>query len=144
MLLCDKNLTGYLKFAKGVSDNSRGSPEIDRMVLRQLLLDSLPQDTIRWGHKLLSVSDGNVLHFPQGIEQGFDLVVGADGAWSRIRRFLTPVRPSFCGVEGYAFTIPDAAQTAPMMNVGAIRLLGNFVTGHRSFSNSWHPLVNTK
>lgn len=54
--------------------------------------------------------------FEHGTEQGFDLIVGADGAWSRVRRFLTPDQPSFCGIYGHLFTIPDAARTAPTVS----------------------------
>ena len=116
-LLCDKQLNGYFQFPVGVSsphnDNSDRT-EIDRFDLRQLLIDSLPPQTIRWGCKVLSVTDGNILHFEQGeSEGGFDLVVGADGAWSHIRRFLTAETPIFCGIVDRTSLIPDAANTAP-------------------------------
>lgn len=67
-----------------------GRPEIDRLALRQILLDSIPKDKIQWGAGLKTASldkDGKpVLEFANGsIESGFDLVVGTDGAWSKIR-----------------------------------------------------------
>lgn len=111
-LLCDKHLTGYFQLPAPVP-TSGGRPEIDRFDLRQLLLDSLPPHTIRWGRKVLAVrpvTDGNVLHFENAQpEGGFDLVVGADGAWSRVRRFLTSETPIFCGIMGRISRIPDAA-----------------------------------
>lgn len=83
-------------------------PEIDRMVLRDILIDSLPVDAIRWNHKLVSVvssagdgEDGNGkhdLHFTNSVEKGFDLVVGADGAWSHVRPLLTDAVPFYSGV----------------------------------------------
>lgn len=71
----------------------RDAPEIDRIQLRQILLDSIPKDKIKWGHHLQSATVGEdnrpVLQFANGVvETGFKLVVGADGAWSKIRRMV--------------------------------------------------------
>ena len=60
--------------------------EIDRLRLRHLLLDSLAEGNIVWGKKILAVweskaADGKFdLHFADGVEEAFDIVVGADGA----------------------------------------------------------------
>lgn len=67
-----------------------GRPEIDRADLRQILLSSIPEHKIRWNSTLKSVSitEGSspVLTFADGkTESGFALVVGADGAWSKVR-----------------------------------------------------------
>lgn len=69
------------------------SPEIDRASLRQLLLDAIPGHKIRWGHALReTVLDGNgrpLLQFADGsTASGFDLIVGADGAWSKVRSLV--------------------------------------------------------
>lgn len=116
LLLCDKHLTGYFQIpARSSSQNNDSRPEIDRFHLRQILLDSLPAHIIHWEHKVLAVTEGNVLHFEHGqrCEERFDLVVGADGAWSHIRRLLTAEEPIFCGITGHMSLIPDAANTAP-------------------------------
>lgn len=80
-----------------------GRPEIDRVQLRNLLLDSIEHDSIHWNKKLQTVeptADGTYdLHFTDGVEKGFDLVVGADGAWSRVRPLLTDVRPFYSGIS---------------------------------------------
>ncbi|MEU4746238.1 FAD-dependent monooxygenase, partial [Actinosynnema sp. NPDC023658] len=64
-------------------------PEIDRGRLRTLLLDSLQPRTVRWGQALERVSgptDGpRTLHFTDGTTAEADLVIGADGAFSRVR-----------------------------------------------------------
>ena len=74
------------------SGQSRDRPEIDRAVLRDILLDSVEPASIQWNRKLVRVEpDGSRfdLHFTNGVEKGFDLVVGADGAWSKVRPLLS-------------------------------------------------------
>jgi len=68
----------------------RDAPEIDRIKLRQILLDAIPKQKIKWGHALASTTVGEdnrpVLQFSNGVVlSGFKLVVGADGAWSKVR-----------------------------------------------------------
>jgi len=76
----------------------RDAPEIDRAELRQLLLDSVPEQKIKWGHVLESATLDNdnrpILRFADGgIMSGFRLVVGADGAWSKIRPVVRQPSP---------------------------------------------------
>ncbi|MDL2081501.1 NAD(P)/FAD-dependent oxidoreductase [Streptomyces sp. GXMU-J15] len=83
--------------------DERFKPEIDRGRLRALLLDSLEPGTVRWGHTLHSV-DGPAegprrLRFANGTSVECDLVIGADGAWSRVRRALSPATPRYTGVS---------------------------------------------
>ena len=79
-------------------------PEIDRKKLRHLLFESLQAGTVVWGRKLKSVEESSRspgkfdLHFQSGVEQGFDLVVGADGAWSKVRSYLTSQQPVYSGI----------------------------------------------
>ncbi|KEP47961.1 putative monooxygenase FAD-binding protein, partial [Rhizoctonia solani 123E] len=48
------------------------------------------------------------LHFKDGkVETGFDLVIGADGAWSRVRPLLTSSTPFFSGVAFLELQIED-------------------------------------
>ncbi|QCX74747.1 6-hydroxynicotinate 3-monooxygenase precursor [Streptomyces sp. YIM 121038] len=79
-----------------------GNPEIDRDQLRGLLLDSLAPGTVRWGHRLTRVEPvgGGVhrLRFADGTSADADLVIGADGAWSRVRPLLTDATPRYTGV----------------------------------------------
>ena len=85
-----------------------GRPEVDRGQLRQLLLDSLQPGTVQWEHNLESahLSDDNLkvsLTFARSspapsVTFKFDVVVGADGAWSRTRRLLSPAQPTYAGV----------------------------------------------
>ncbi|SCD28340.1 2-polyprenyl-6-methoxyphenol hydroxylase [Streptomyces sp. TverLS-915] len=77
-------------------------PEIDRGVLRDLLLDSLAPGTVRWGHALAAVegpAEGpRTLRFADGTAAVADLVIGADGAWSKVRRALSGALPAYSGV----------------------------------------------
>lgn len=78
-------------------------PEVERGELRRLLLDSLPAGTVRWGHKLSSATplgDGqHRLNFTHGTTVTCDLLVGADGAWSKVRPLLTEVKPAYAGLS---------------------------------------------
>ncbi|KAJ5175237.1 FAD binding domain-containing protein [Penicillium canariense] len=87
----------------------RDAPEIDRLQLRQMLLDSLPGHRVRWGKALCTVERDEhqkqvsapniVLHFADGsTETGFRLVVGGDGAWSKVRQLITPAKPDYAGI----------------------------------------------
>jgi 2-polyprenyl-6-methoxyphenol hydroxylase-like FAD-dependent oxidoreductase len=83
-------------------------PEIDRGQLRQLLLDSLQPGTVRWEHDLESAhfTDGDTkvsltfAHLPPSpaTTATFDVVIGADGAWSRVRPLLSSAQPTYSGV----------------------------------------------
>lgn len=68
----------------------RDAPEIDRGELTRILLGGVPPETIRWGcglEKVERAEDGTVeLTFGNGeVRGGWRLVVGADGARSRVR-----------------------------------------------------------
>ncbi|KAF1949862.1 FAD/NAD(P)-binding domain-containing protein [Byssothecium circinans] len=86
-------------------------PEIDRRQLRKLLLDSLAPGTVRWKSRLLRVQECQSsklsLVFSDRTEAGFDLVVGADGAWSKVRPSLTDTEPFYSGIGGLDCRITD-------------------------------------
>ncbi|SCE90677.1 FAD-dependent oxidoreductase [Micromonospora saelicesensis] len=76
-----------------------GRPEIDRSALRDLLLDSLPGDTVAWRHRLVAATprpDGGwELTFHDGRRTSCDVLIGADGARSVVRSLLTDVELSY-------------------------------------------------
>ncbi|MFJ5645046.1 FAD-dependent oxidoreductase [Streptomyces sp. NPDC093223] len=78
-------------------------PEIDRGRLRDLLLDSLRPGTVRWGRRLDRVGGPargpRLLHFTDGTTVEADLVIGADGAFSRVRPAVSPAVPRYSGVS---------------------------------------------
>jgi 2-polyprenyl-6-methoxyphenol hydroxylase-like FAD-dependent oxidoreductase len=87
-------------------------PEVDRADLRDLLLDSIPERAVRWGHTFESAADG-VLCFADGSSATYDLLVGADGAQSRVRALLTDARPAHIGQNVVELGIPDIDRTHP-------------------------------
>src|ERR1041384_74850 len=87
-------------------------PEVDRADLRDLLLDSLPEHAVHWGHAFESAENG-VLYFADGSNATYDLLVGADGAGSRVRALLTDARPAHIGQNVVEIGIPDIDRTHP-------------------------------
>ncbi|WP_312237070.1 NAD(P)/FAD-dependent oxidoreductase [Stenotrophomonas sp.] len=93
-------------------------PEVDRGHLRDLLLGALPVDCVRWGHALRQAAvDGQevVLQFGNGVIERFDLAVGADGAWSRLRPLLTDVRPRHAGISLYELSLRNVDVDHPQL-----------------------------
>ncbi|MFJ6674783.1 FAD-dependent oxidoreductase [Actinosynnema sp. NPDC091369] len=86
--------------------------EVDRADLRDLLLDALPGGTVRWGHAFRSAADG-VVRFADGSTATYDLLVGADGAQSRVRALVTDARPAHIGQHVVEVGIPDVDRTHP-------------------------------
>ncbi|MGG1517896.1 NAD(P)/FAD-dependent oxidoreductase [Paenibacillus oryzisoli] len=78
-------------------------PEIDRGTLCDLLLNGLDPDCIKYGFKLseaIPLEDGtHKLVFENGHEDIADLVVGADGAFSKIRPLVTDAAASYTGLS---------------------------------------------
>jgi 2-polyprenyl-6-methoxyphenol hydroxylase-like FAD-dependent oxidoreductase len=92
---------GTLHFERSEAGEG-GRPEIDRTQLRSILLDSLPKEAIRWGSKVSAVeplANGRYRVANEGGALGdFDLVVGADGAWSRARQLVSREKPGYTGI----------------------------------------------
>ena len=150
LAVCDKKLLCYLslKATKEGSWFSQGKPEVDRALLRQLLYDCLDKETIRWGCRLKSVdATSHALQFDHGLERGFDLVIGAEGARSKVRNLLTLEKPFFSGVGGHNLIISDAAKRYPdldkFVNRGSIFAFsdGNVIMGQQMGDKSIYVSV---
>jgi 2-polyprenyl-6-methoxyphenol hydroxylase-like FAD-dependent oxidoreductase len=93
-----------------------GRPEIDRRVLRDLLLDSLPSEAVAWRHRLVAATrrtDGGFgLTFDGGHRTDCDVLIGADGARSVVRSLLTDVKLSSVGTL-VELSISDADRRHP-------------------------------
>jgi 2-polyprenyl-6-methoxyphenol hydroxylase-like FAD-dependent oxidoreductase len=132
-------------------DGTGGRPEVPRGDLRQILLNSLPADTVRWGHKLTAVSPlgggRHVLTFADGSAVTSDLLVGADGAWSRVRSLLSEAKPAYVGtsfIETYLFD-SDNRHKASAEAVGGGTLFavapGKGILAHREPNGVLHTYV---
>jgi 2-polyprenyl-6-methoxyphenol hydroxylase-like FAD-dependent oxidoreductase len=110
-------------------------PEIDRIVLRKLLLKSVPGESIKWGKRLKRISQesggGDLRMVFEGGEEiaGFDLVVGADGCWSKTRSFLSDEVPAYAGICGIEQHISNAEERFPeihaLVNRGSVFAYGD-------------------
>ncbi|MFE7760402.1 FAD-dependent oxidoreductase [Streptomyces sp. NPDC057438] len=102
--------------------DERANPEIDRGQLRDLLTGPLD---VLWGrsvtHVVSGIGDGTVVHFADGRRETYDLVVGADGAWSRVRPALSSVTPHYTGVTSVETSLDDVDTRYPDL----ARLIGD-------------------
>ncbi|MBV8327765.1 NAD(P)/FAD-dependent oxidoreductase [Chryseobacterium sp.] len=76
-------------------------PEIDRGPLRTMLLESLAPETVIWDSHFTSMepeNEGWSLHFKNGTSAYADLVIASDGANSKIRPYLTEIKPVYSGI----------------------------------------------
>ncbi|KPC52485.1 FAD-dependent oxidoreductase [Amantichitinum ursilacus] len=132
-------------------DGTGGRPEILRGDLRQILLDALPADSVRWGHKLTTITpvgDGqHALHFAHGARVTADLLVGADGAWSKVRPLLSNATPTYTGLTyvetSLTPTNPAHAAAARAVGTGAMFALtpGQGVMAHCEPGGVLHAYV---
>lgn len=108
--------TGKLRF-EDIAGLDRDRPEIDRTHLRQLLIDSLPEEAIRWGSKVRAVKPlpgGRYrIESDKGSLGDFDLIVGADGAWSIVRPLVSSAQPTYSGVTFIELGIDDVDRAHP-------------------------------
>jgi 2-polyprenyl-6-methoxyphenol hydroxylase-like FAD-dependent oxidoreductase len=152
MRVLDRHNTLLLEESDEGRDGSR--PEVDRGQLRQILLDSLPAGTIRWGRKVTAaraLGDGrHELAFADGETVISDVLVGADGAWSRIRPLLSGATPAYTGVSFLEVDLLDAVarHPGPAAVVGGGMLFalapGRGFLAHQETDGSLHVYIALK
>ena len=94
-------------------------PEIDRGPLRDILLDSLHPGTVVWDSHIVSLTSSNdswTIIFDNGTTATADIVIGADGANSKIRPLVTPIKPFYSGVTILEGAVENSAINAPKMH----------------------------
>ncbi|GLY43800.1 monooxygenase [Amycolatopsis sp. NBRC 101858] len=136
-----------------VDDGTGGRPEVQRGELRRMLLDALPEGTVRWGRKAAgarTLDDGrHEVTFEDGTSVVTDLLVGADGAWSKVRPLLTDVTPVYEGtafVETYLF-LADSRHPETAKAVGGGSMVAHAgssdegINAHRESGDTLHTYV---
>ncbi|QNK64670.1 FAD-dependent monooxygenase [Pedobacter sp. PAMC26386] len=107
-------------------------PEIDRGPLQNILLDSLQPDTIIWDSHFMALTSENdswKLEFKNGSSAFADIVIAADGANSKIRPYITPIKPFYAGLTVVEGAVYDAETACPnihkLLNGGKIFAMGD-------------------
>ncbi|MFJ7213960.1 FAD-dependent oxidoreductase [Amycolatopsis sp. NPDC098790] len=89
---------GVVRFEETADAAGGTRPEVDRGALKRILVESLPDGVVRWGTKVTTVDAGR-LTLATGEVVEADLVVGADGAWSKVRPLLSDAVPVYSGLS---------------------------------------------
>jgi len=107
-------------------------PEIDRGPLREILLESLQPGSVIWDSQFVALhqnGSGFDIGFANGTTAYADIVIGADGASSKVRNYITPLKSIYSGVTALEGAIYNAAENAPeldrLLNGGKIFALGD-------------------
>ncbi|QNE17903.1 FAD-dependent monooxygenase [Kribbella qitaiheensis] len=144
--ILDKHAIVLLSEEDGAGDGDR--PEVNRRSLRDLLLDSLPDGTVRWGAKVIDVKplgDGrHEVSLADGNSFSTDLLIGADGAWSKVRALVSDAKPLYSGLSFVELNLEAADSRHPveaaMVGNGMMFALGEGkgFLGHRDPDGSLH------
>jgi 2-polyprenyl-6-methoxyphenol hydroxylase-like FAD-dependent oxidoreductase len=141
---------GTVLFDKPGSSSS-AKPEIERGALRDLLIASLPTSTIQWRRKLVQaipLAHGrHQLLFADGATVEADVLVGADGAWSRVRPLISSATPQYSGttfIETRLFS--GAAQypaSAEAIGSGTLMAVapGRAILAHHHANGTLHTYI---
>jgi 2-polyprenyl-6-methoxyphenol hydroxylase-like FAD-dependent oxidoreductase len=133
----------------GTNDSTK--PEVDRGALRRLLIESLPADAIQWGHKVTRIThheDGrHQLQFTNNSSIMSDLLIGADGAWSRVRPLLSNVKPMYTGTTFIETNLFDGntrhKASADAIGSGTLMAVepGKGILSHRYANGTLHTYI---
>ncbi len=132
-------------------DGTGGRPEVPRGELRRILLGSLPAGVVRWGHKVIAVCSlrggQHSVAFADGSTATTNLLVGADGAWSKIRPLLSEAKPEYIGTSLVETYLRDAdtrhKPSAEAVGNGAFFAVapGKGILAHREPNGTLHIYV---
>lgn len=154
--IVDKTATIVFDDSAHATDET-ARPEIDRGPLQNILLDSLQPGTVVWNSHLVTLfpqNDSWKLEFETGSSAFANLVIAADGANSKIRPYITPIKPFYSGITVVEGTVYQSQTASPrvheLLNGGKIFAMGDskslivsskgdgslvFYTGHKTDEN---------
>ncbi|QEX29500.1 FAD-dependent oxidoreductase [Staphylococcus lugdunensis] len=133
------------------ADEENGRPEVLRGDLRQILIHSLPEETIEWNKKVDYIEE--IQHGEYKVvfrDESFintTKLIGADGAWSKVRKLLTDITPNYVGttfIETYLHDVDNKhPKTAEIVGEGAMYALspGKGFVAHREANNIIHTYI---
>ncbi|MEO8530347.1 MAG: NAD(P)/FAD-dependent oxidoreductase, partial [Deltaproteobacteria bacterium] len=131
-----------------IAPGVNGRPEIARGDLRRLLIGAVPGERLLWERKVVAIKrvgkSGFRATFSAGASISADLVIGADGAWSKVRPYLTEVRPSYSGTS-FVEIIHDtpSQELTKLVGPGTLMALapGKGILMHCNSNGSLHGYV---
>ena len=132
-------------------DGSMASPEARRGDIRTILLESLPDGTVQWGKKLQSATPlgagRHELTFADGSSAVTDVLVGAEGTWSKVRALVSAAQPVYAGmsyIDTFLHNVDEEhAASARAVGNGAMYALtpGKGFLAHREVGDVIHTYV---
>ena len=132
-------------------DGNHGRPEVLRGDLRQILLQSLKPNTIQWDKKLTDIQSlehgQHRLSFADGTTVTTQILVGADGTFSKVRPLVSDAKPQYVGtslIETYLYDVDNQHPSAAnIVGQGAMYALapGKGIQAHREPGNVIHTYI---
>ncbi|WP_300691526.1 FAD-dependent monooxygenase [Chryseobacterium sp.] len=113
--MCSIDLNGKLLIT--ISPD-KSKPEIDRPILRKILLESLLDNTVIWNANLKSISkieSAYELKFENGLSETADIVIATDGSRSKARKFVTDELPEETGTYVIQGEIKNLEKDCPKL-----------------------------
>ncbi|TZF99040.1 FAD-dependent monooxygenase (plasmid) [Chryseobacterium panacisoli] len=104
-------------FTKDITpENQYDNPEINRNHLREMLLASLSDNTVIWDMNFTGMEENDgkwILHFKDKPDVTADLVIGANGGMSKVRKYVTDTEVEDTGTFIIQGDVPQPEKTCP-------------------------------
>ncbi|MDR6462830.1 tetracycline resistance monooxygenase [Chryseobacterium sediminis] len=108
---------GNILFTKEITpENQYDNPEINRNHLREMLMGSLSDNTVIWDMNFTGMEENDgkwLLHFKDKPDINADLVIGANGGMSKVRRYITDAEVEETGTFIIQGDIPQPEKACP-------------------------------